>query len=542
MHKEIKKQMILLFLLSIIIYACEEINDESFIDEKQSIVDEMQKWYKVNKDNPSEVHFLEEAPVLTIKPDWEHSMISRNNEYLIVETSILADKYFGIIDPQCEQKFNETKDKRYLDSRSILVMRKKLETNQIDGFIMTIAPCLSYFESTNFRAFRNNTYLQRDKNFEGYVFYHDLNGNFVNGWQYVNGTAYAIQIQERDSEAMNFRSTDCSLQVSYTYTEWIQSGGYTGSLSEGTFEFILTSTAYTVYVYSLYCTEGGSGSGAYDPPPGGGGSNNNGQGGNSTTQPQTRDDCPPSAAANNTAANNILNSTFGEEAQVKSNIDKLKIFASTNPKEFSMTVDKNGNQFTVYDYSGGTGDPIYFQEGTNNSLTQSYNANTYLLAHTHSFTEGVINSMCPSPADAIAIASAYKGNPGSQGIVKALNIQASVIYGYDGSEYMIYVNNRDSLAAFCNNPSNSSFFEPTRPLFKAGSKFDTDYLIIWTNLGQQGYSTEDAQSYALSYVLDYYNTGLKIYKKVGSVFKEQKTYLQLVNPGATSQFTPKICQ
>lgn len=33
----------------------------------------------------------------------------------------------------------------------------------------------------------NNNYLQREKNFSGYIMYHDLTGKYVNGWVYKNG-------------------------------------------------------------------------------------------------------------------------------------------------------------------------------------------------------------------------------------------------------------------------------------------------------------------------------------------------------------------
>ena len=48
---------------------------------------------------------------------------------------------------------------------------------------MTIMPSVEYMEQTDFKSFYNS-YLKRDKNFDGYIIYHDLDGNFVNGWKY----------------------------------------------------------------------------------------------------------------------------------------------------------------------------------------------------------------------------------------------------------------------------------------------------------------------------------------------------------------------
>ena len=273
MREKIKRQVFLLFLLPVIAYACDYINDSSSFAEDRLLLEEAQKWYQENKADPSDVQFLEEAPVVSIKPDWKHAMISRNETYAIVETPILSDMCFGFIDLDCEQKFEETNDNRYLETRSGLVIRKNLETNQTDGFIMTITPSVSYCEATDFRPFRNNTYLFRDKQLDGYVLYHDLNGKFVNGWQYVAGVAYSIDISEKDFDIPGFRST-CYMYIAFSYTEWIQGGYATGSIAEGTFEYTITLTSHIVHVYSFYCDGGNPGAGGYNPPGSGSGPGN----------------------------------------------------------------------------------------------------------------------------------------------------------------------------------------------------------------------------------------------------------------------------
>jgi len=86
------------------------------------------------------------------------------------------------------------------------VIRKNRETGETVGFLMTLIPNLSYIESTHFDPFKKNSYTERDKKLNGYVLYHDMDGNFVNGWMYDNGHIYAINPTEEGNTEFQLRS------------------------------------------------------------------------------------------------------------------------------------------------------------------------------------------------------------------------------------------------------------------------------------------------------------------------------------------------
>jgi hypothetical protein len=153
-----------------------------------------------------------------------------------------------------------------------------------------------------------------------------------------------------------------------------------------------------------------------------------------------------------------------------------------------------------------------------------------MIVHTHPSGQNA----APSPSDASTLAKTYKANSIDG---DTSNITANVIIAADGSEYVVYVNDRTAFTSFCNDSNNSEFTEPASGgLFKSGTQWANDYEAAKTRLTQQGYSQNDAQSYALSYVLDHYNTGIKIYQKKNGVFKEQKT------TKTNNNYNPQICQ
>ena len=213
---------------------------------------------------------------------------------------------------------------------------------------MTIVPDLPYLESTHFDPFKENSYLERDKTLSGHVFYNDndMEGRFVNGWRYEDGKAYAIT--PTDAEDVGFQLRGGCLVESIYYEESRCSPFVTSESG------MITGIGISCGYYGRYfeyenCDNdlGGGGSGDYSGGSGNGSvGGGNGNTGNSNTPnvPGVRTDCPPNAAANGTTINNVLNSTTGDDAQVKSNIDLLRNYAKNRLNEYCLSVDKINNQ------------------------------------------------------------------------------------------------------------------------------------------------------------------------------------------------------
>ena len=87
---------------------------------------------------------------------------------------------------------------------------------------MTIVPALSYQISTKFDPFKKMSYLKRDNKFEGMIYYHDINGIFVNGWVYKDGKVVATMqalSNEPDFELVTMRSSLCTIYYTVTVVE-----------------------------------------------------------------------------------------------------------------------------------------------------------------------------------------------------------------------------------------------------------------------------------------------------------------------------------
>ena len=95
---------------------------------------------------------------------------------------------------------------------------------------MTIIPLVKYLEFTDFKAFDNNSYIGRDKQFTGRILYHNLEGEFVNGWVYKNGeiTHFLKRVQPNEDPVIflkSSRSLDCQKsKLNQALSEFIHEG------------------------------------------------------------------------------------------------------------------------------------------------------------------------------------------------------------------------------------------------------------------------------------------------------------------------------
>lgn len=192
-----KTYVILLSLSSLILIfiACRE---ESIFSGKKSAPVPLsversiaKSWYEENAGNRRSIRTRSSKHDITLstldmEPVWEESFSRKNGRYKTVEALMLGAKRKSFTSEISYRKYQETSNPRYNRSLTRLIILTDLETNETIGFTMTIMPSVEYMEYTKFKPFYNS-YLKRDEKFDGYIIYHDLDGNFANGWKYREG-------------------------------------------------------------------------------------------------------------------------------------------------------------------------------------------------------------------------------------------------------------------------------------------------------------------------------------------------------------------
>ncbi|GHT77044.1 hypothetical protein AGMMS50262_17080 [Bacteroidia bacterium] len=282
MRKKNVSKAFLLILLAGIVYACME--EGEFLSSKRSLPPEVsaaQKWYE----DQVAGGYLEWKSVSIdetnmLKPDWRTAFWNEDENYKVTEVHLVGDEQFLFITSECADKFQETGDMRYKASDTRLVVRTNKKTKETDGFIMIMYPKLDYLEKNIDQPLRDMSYLYRNSAFSGVIYYHYLNGEFMNGWSYKAGVPYAIYPAKEATNTSNgplksdYYFCDYVCETYYSCRPIYYGGDYMYDYCE----------PYNQYCWYENCYPDTSGDGGTS---GGGGGGNPGNPGN---QPSPSDD------------------------------------------------------------------------------------------------------------------------------------------------------------------------------------------------------------------------------------------------------------
>jgi hypothetical protein len=153
-------------------------------------------------------------------------------------------------------------------------------------YAMTILADSSYLDG-DYAKLSKNSYRNKDNNFSGNVYYHRMDGSFVNGWRFQNGIVTGIitlaapgtpagpTTQSKNNPVVNVaQETDCQTTITTTY--WERCSYYTNDYS---YAHPFNCYDYTTQDSYTICTTqstggGSSASNPCTPGSGSGGSSN----------------------------------------------------------------------------------------------------------------------------------------------------------------------------------------------------------------------------------------------------------------------------
>ena len=218
MKGQILKQVFLLFLLALVFHSC--MTDEALLpakDKSSPEVAEAQIWYN-SQDKKEGIPLMisgtkKRSP---LKPNWRMTSYHENEEYKVTEVLIenttrikhpdfekngleYVERFITSC-PECMAKFHETQDDRYAASKVRLIIRTCKENKEKDGFVMIAYPDFDYLEAHLDNPFQRINYLERDETFCGIIHFYNLDGEYVNGWKYIDGKAYELQWTDKNRE------------------------------------------------------------------------------------------------------------------------------------------------------------------------------------------------------------------------------------------------------------------------------------------------------------------------------------------------------
>ena len=232
MRKSKRKHLVfaLLALLSIGFYACydgEDWGGQSGAHRvsprkrnKQLTTSVARQWYESHYDPVVSVSTRsggdDEMPAL-IKPKWAHATERNRGRYEVVQMPILTQTRRMIVDEETRLHFDELRAQKKLRNSTHLVIMKDLKTGHVRSFISVFVGSYDYLKKT--KRMSRNTYLYREKDFDGKVLFFKLNGSMINGWKYRDGKIVGkIMPIDEDAKILMTRSSGYWEEQCYTET------------------------------------------------------------------------------------------------------------------------------------------------------------------------------------------------------------------------------------------------------------------------------------------------------------------------------------
>lgn len=150
-------------------------------------VEQAKAWFEERKVTPiSMLKSSKTGKTKDCNPDWGKAFAENNKDYEAVETPLTSQTGFTLSTEENMELGKKNNEPGFLTSLSHMVIHRNRKTGIKECFIMTIIGDTGYLKTKNFQL-SNNSYLRKDKDFSGYVLFHNLDGTFENGWRYKKG-------------------------------------------------------------------------------------------------------------------------------------------------------------------------------------------------------------------------------------------------------------------------------------------------------------------------------------------------------------------
>lgn len=439
--------------------------------------------------------------------------------------------------PENAIAYEETKNSMYLRSVTRLVILKDKASGCTRGFFMTLVPSRKYMDKRNFNVYRS-TYFQREREFDGDIYFHELDGRFSNGWRYSDGKI-THSIHAGKSSSLS-RSGGYWIEVTNCYPKYryVCVGHYVPTESGSVY---VEDHCYNEYVGEECYTEqvwvpGEDPGGEYDPKkkcPYGtrgcpGGENCTcckicegpcvalpcpGCGERHCTKIHI--DCDSQDDACKATTNELFDNIGSAEIFGDSTItygDFLRKVSEQSSKEHSISLRKEWDS----NRNKQVNTLAYYRMGTSGNVPMIYDKYTHAVIHTHpnSTVPGTTTILPPSAQDVFNLMSVVvKEETKSDGTTgyKFPNFKTSYVLA-EGYTFAITVTDRKKAAQFLKNNPN---FVGSDAGFVRGTNVGDAYGTAQNKLATK-YSGAELDAYALAYALQKSDAGVQLlWKKDG---------------------------
>lgn len=188
----------LLVLFCLLVYSClqddwgaDTLSKDRVIlgSNKELTSSEAERWYNATNPSMATVRALSSTNEIQTKPKWSAAIESRRGNFEVVETPLMMKGAAMLLDAETKMKIDLEKNPERIRNLARMVVIKNLKTGEVCNFIMIFVGTYDYLMTS--KTLLKNSYLHREPDFEGSVYYYNSEQGLVNGWRYKAGKVIA---------------------------------------------------------------------------------------------------------------------------------------------------------------------------------------------------------------------------------------------------------------------------------------------------------------------------------------------------------------
>lgn len=272
-----------LILFCMLVYSClhddwgaDTVDGVTLGNNKELTASEAERWYNATNQPVATVRAFAPTDVIATKPQWGRAIESRKGKFEVVETPLMVNGSVVFMDDETKRKIDPEKSPDKIRNLARMVVIKNLKTGEICNFIMIFVGSYDYLMKSN--TLLKNSYLHREPDFDGSVYFYKSGQRLVNGWRYKAGKIVArISPGTEEGYRIFTRSAKTRMMSCSEEVNWIDENRCWGEpYWDQEFGLGVASVCekYSRPDYHTICIEeddGGFDSGAWEAGGGGGG-------------------------------------------------------------------------------------------------------------------------------------------------------------------------------------------------------------------------------------------------------------------------------
>ncbi len=269
--------VVVLFLF--LIYGCsKEMPHQEIVKNSSFTVEDAQKWFEMLQGNVElKSGFVGEKQKIRVAPEWCNGIPSQNDDVEVVEVPLKTLGRFGFADSDSWNDYLTSGNLAVINSLTRIVIMRNRKTGNIDEFYMTIQGSYDKIKKREINL-DDIKYLKRSEKFSGLIYYHNLCGDFVNGWGYEEGKLTKVIKLMNVTRSLPTTLKDAAICYTSSVTQWWQDckEWYQWTNLDPTPVYIRTDCNGPIYAENtlinncFYAANGlsgsGTGGGGYSPP------------------------------------------------------------------------------------------------------------------------------------------------------------------------------------------------------------------------------------------------------------------------------------